>query len=276
MRLEADGLEPLTLSDDTDGDLVVSEYELTFPEVRAVTESRPGADGETDRSAFFGARALTLKVRVHPDNRQALMDRLRAFCHPATRPWFYWDEGGGERRIQVRADTQTAPISSPSGLDLGASFRCPSPFAESADPVVVHVRPPHAAGNGLSFPFSFPISFAGTDGSLVDATNAGNMPAQWVARIFGACTDPQFINTTTGETIGFDGLTLSATDYVEINSTTHTVLLNGTAGASRYHLLDISSLSWWVLNPGSNLLQFAVSSSDASAVVEVTYRATWL
>lgn len=271
MRLEAAGLEPLVLSDDGDGDIVVSEYELTFPEVRTVTESRPGADGETDRSAYFGARAVTLKLNVHPTDRQLLVDRIRAFCHPSTRPYLYWDEGNGERRIQLRADSQSAPISHPSSLELAVSWRCPSPYAESADALEVHLV---AGGEGgFSFPFSFPLSF-GAGGGPVDARNDGNMPAQWVARIFGACTNPQVVNVDTGEVVGFTGLTIPAGSYVEIDSTTHTVLLNGTT--SRYHLLDLTSLSWFTLTPGPNLVQFSATGPDAAAKVELTYRDTYL
>lgn len=274
MRLES-STDTLELSDSSDGDLVVSEYELTFPEVRAVTESRPGADGETDRSAYFGARALTLKMRVHPDSRQAIMDRLRAFCHPSSRPWFYWDEGNGERRIQLRADTQSAPVSTPGGLELGASWRCPSPYAESAEPVVATVRPNVAAG-GFSFPFTFPLVFAAGGGGAVTVENAGNMPAQWVARIFGPCTDPQLVNTTLSQRVGFSGLTIADGDYVEVNSTNRTVYVNGSSAASRYHLLNLSTLTWWQLVPGANTVLFTATTPGAVAAVEMTFRSSWL
>lgn len=275
MRLEADGLEPLTLAVDSDGDLVVSEYELTFPDVRRVTEFRPGADGETDRSAFFGARALTLKMRVHPTGRQAIVDRLRAFCHPSKRPWFYWDEGGGERRVQLVADSQSAPISNPGGLDYAASFRCPSPFAESANATVSTILPA-AATSGFSFPFSFPLTFGAGGGGAVAVFNDGNMPAQWVARIFGACTDPVLINSTTGQTVGFSGLTIAATDYLEINSTTHTVLLNGSTASSRYSKLALTTLSWWRIEPGANQILFNATAPGATAAAEITFRSCWL
>lgn len=275
MRLELDGLEPLELCDDRDGDLVVGSWELTFPDVRSVTESRPGADGETDRSAYFGARALNLQVRVHPTNRQAIVDRLRAFCHPSSRPWFFWDEGNGERRIQLRADGHTAPISSPSGLNYGVSWRCPSPFAEAADPTVSVIAPAVTAG-GFSFPFSFPIVFPAGGGGAVAVDNAGNMPAQWVARIFGPCDDPILTNETTGESVGFSGLTIAAGDYVEIDSTNHTVYVNGLSSASRYHLLDLTTLSWFRIRPGSTLIVFTATSPGATAQAEITFRSTYL
>lgn len=275
MRLET-ATNTLELSDASDGDIVVSEYELTFPEVRQVTEPRPGADGETNRSAYFGPRALTLKLRVTPISRQTVVDRLRSFCHPSQRPWFYWDEGNGERRIQLVVDTQSAPISSPGGLDIGASWRCPSPFAEDAQATVSTVLPA-AAGGGFGFPFSFPIDFTPGGGGAIDVNNQGNMPADWVVRIFGAATNPQVINNTTGETVGLGpGFTIAAGDYIEINSTDHTVTLNGDPNASRYYALSLSTLSWWRLQPGSNRVQFTATSPGATAAAEITFRSAYL
>lgn len=276
LRLERDGLDPYDLDDDDQ--VVVTGYELTPPEVRAVLEARPGADGETDRSRFFAGRAFTITGAVFDGDRsqQQIIDRLSAFCHPSARPYMVWSvDDGTLRRIALRVtDPPSAPVGDSTVRPFAVAWRCPS-FAEAADPTVSVIAPQVAAA-GFSFPFSFPLVFPAGGGGAVTVDNAGNMPADWVARVFGPCDDPIITNQTTGETVGFNGLTIAAGDYVEIDSTAHTVYVNGLAAASRYHLLELSTLSWFRIQPGANSIGFSATSPGAVSKAEITFRSCYL
>lgn len=276
LRLEMDGRE-FVFGSDSDADIVVSELELTWPDIRAVNEDRTGADGQIDYTQFFGARACTIKASVSPSNttrtRQQILDEFRAFCHPSARPWLYFAEDGSERRIQLRADQQSAPISSPNKLDLAASWRCPNPFTEAAEASVVTMMPA-ADDGGLTFPITFAFTFGGSPMAGYIVGNAGTMPAGWVARIFGPCDGPSLTNGA--DTISLPDLTISDTEYVEIDSLAHTVRVNGDPGASRYGLLDTATLSWWQIQPGDNHISFVCDSSSGACQAELTYRDTWI
>jgi hypothetical protein len=272
LRLESDGLDPYDL--DGDDQVVVTNWELTPPEVRAVLEARPGDDGETDRSRFFSGRAFTITGAVFAGDRsqQRILDQLAAFCHPSARPYIYYSiDDGSLRRVALRVTDPPASANDDTDVrSFAVAWRCPA-FAESADPIA-----PAVAAGGFSFPFSFPLVFPAGGGGAVTVDNPGNMPAQWVARIFGPCDDPVLTNQRTGETVGFNGLTVAAGDYVEIDSTNHTVHVNGLASASRYHLLDLASLSWFRIEPGSNSIAFTATTPGATSQAELTFRSTYL
>lgn len=274
MRLEVDGLEPLEMADDRDGDLVVVEWDPGAPEVRSVNEPRPAADGETDSTMFYGARAITIALRVHPLNRQETLDRLNAYCRPSLRPWLYVSDGGAERRIQVRCDPSTGTYSSPSGLDRGLLLKAPVPFFEAAEPIEAWIRP-LAATPGRTYSRTYPRTYPAGGGAGVGILNEGNMPAEWVARIFGACQNPHLSNATTGEELSFTGLTIAASDYVEIDSAAQTIRLNGQPGANRFHLLDVAS-EWFTIQPGANTVVFSATSPGATCQTEVVTRSTYL
>jgi hypothetical protein len=272
MRLEL-GDRVLELADDRDGPLVVGEWELTFPEVRAVNDGRPGADGEDDESSLFGARALTLRLRTRPGERQAALDALYAFCHPGSRPKFYFADGGPERVVTLRSDTSSAPISGPS-TEVGISWRVPYPFAESAVPIVAVARPAGSSA-GRGYPLTFPRAYPAAGGSGVTVENVGNRPGRWDARFFGACTSPTLTNATTGESLSFPGLSIADTEYVEVDSFEQTVRVNGLASASRFQYVDPAS-TWWKIRPGVNRLILSTATSGPTTQVEVTTRSAWI
>ena len=120
--------------------------------------------------------------------------------------------------------------------------------------------PPEDPGAGFTPPFTPPWSLpAGTSGSF-PADNAGRSPAPWRARINGPTTalDPPFLeHLGTGEALSFTangGLDVPAGQWVDIDSATRSVLLNGTADR-RMNLATFSR--WFSLAPGSNNVRFA-------------------
>lgn len=259
--------------------------EVGFPDIREVVEGRTDDDGEDDNTLLFGARAVSLDMVVYEDPYQigVLLDELKSFLHPRTRPYLYVaDDGWGqERRVRLRVtqfgEPYTGYISSVQRT-VQAQWKAPDGVWESADVTEVTVRADVVSTVGISFPASFPLQFAATQASgASELTNEGGVPAHFTARLYGPCTGPRLVNETTGELIAFtSSLTLAPGEYVEVNTRDRTAFLLSMASQSRLNSLDFSVTSWWRVEPGQQQVRYApLDASDGAAAV-IEYRASWL
>lgn len=126
------------------------------------------------------------------------------------------------------------------------------------------------SGLGLQFNATFNLSFGGgaATGSVV-ANNSGNFPAPWTITFSGPLTTPKIENSTTGDTLTFEG-TVPAGSQLVVSSFDRTVLLNG---SSRYSWLASGS-KWFQLPPGAQQLRLTASGGSGSATL--SYRSTWI
>lgn len=132
------------------------------------------------------------------------------------------------------------------------------------------VTPCTPTGFGLTFDATFNLSFGGgaPTGTIV-ALNDGNFPAPWTVTFDGPLTTPKIENTTTGDTLTFEG-TVPAGSQLVVSSLDRTVLLNG---ASRYSWLASGS-KWSELPSGTQQLRLTASGGTGTATL--TYRSTWI
>jgi phage-related protein len=129
-----------------------------------------------------------------------------------------------------------------------------------------------AVGRAYSLTFSrtYPASPVLGSGSFV---NAGDDDAYPLIRIYGPVTEPVLDNNTQGKSLTFAGLTLSATEYLEIDTRAKTILLNGDTANSRYDKLVFPTSDWWWLSPGINLIRFHPATfTDGVTLAELTWR----
>ena len=120
------------------------------------------------------------------------------------------------------------------------------------------------ASGGHTFDVTFPMSFGsvGSGGSFT-VENQGNMPYQPRFRIDGPVVNPRITHQDQEKSLEFD-ITLSASDWLEIDARESEVLLNGTA--SRYYTLTNTS-RWFTIDSGVNNLFYSASGYDPSSLL---------
>jgi hypothetical protein len=283
-------VRPLRIVDDVLGELElttstgynVQKVDLGFPAVRDDVDDRVQANGTDDRTAYHGARAVSLDVTLVPELGQdstphTLLDALTAYCRPGLRPYLYVPiDDGTERRIRLRADQRSAPFVRPGSLEVQVAWRAPDGVLEGD--LVEHTLPATAdveAGAGFDWEFDLAFPAMSPAGAGI-VTNEGNTSADAVFRLYGPCENPRLENQTIDERIVFDGLTVAAGSYVEIDVRTGAVTLNGVPEASRFGLVDFSVSTFFHLEPGENLLRYYPETFSGAALAVVLFRPTWL
>lgn len=282
LRLEADGLDdfPLTI----DEGFSVDKVDLGFPEIRDVVIPNTGADGEDDQTEFIGARAVVLAGSIVPTDelaRQEVLDRLRAFLNPRLRPYLVYelDDGTGERRIRLRGDAHSAPITTPGFAKVVVGWRGPDGIQESTTLTVEIASATPEEEPGRTYDRVYPLFYPESSvlGSVV-VTNAGNVSVYPVLELYGPVDDPRIENIDGGGSLRFEGLTLGIGDYLEIDTRERTIYLNGMSTQSRYAYLDFAASSWRGLElaPGENLIRYFPESFDDGAEARIRFRSSWI
>lgn len=261
-------------------DITVTALNLGFPDVRVVSEGRSDDDGETDTTELYGARAVSIAMGLYT-TPAALAEQLKAFCSPRARPYLHVidTEWSGERRLRLRVDQVTDPIED--GADdvyrgMQATWRAPDGVWEATELATATIAAESTTTTGMTFAMTFPLSWPTTTAAgIAQILNAGPVPLHWVARLYGPCDGPRLTNDTTGEVLRFasgtGGLAVAAGEYVEVNTRDRSAHYLSDTGASRLHLLDFATSTWWQLGPGVNLIRYnpaAGVGAGASAVLE--------
>lgn len=127
---------------------------------------------------------------------------------------------------------------------------------------------------GRSYDRTYPLTYgtAGVDSGTISATNDGNVPAHWTARIDGPVANP-YIELASAEDsnprLSF-AITLAAGEYLVIDSLSATVMLNGTA--SRQNAI-VGGSRWFRLPPGTTDVRFNAQSYVDGAQLTLSWRA---
>lgn len=277
-----DGARTLDLTDD------LESLDLGFPDVREVQEAFVGRDGVDDRTAHHGARAVVAELfLLSSGTPSATIDALRAFCHPGARPLLVVDDEDWPtpRQVQLRADAQSAPMESDrvGNRAVSVSWRAPRGVLLSTT-VEQSSASPSSGEAGRAYPLTFDRAYpagGGLGSVLLDV--GGTAPAQPISRLFGpfggAGARTGWANETTGQRLEFAGLTVGASDYLELNHAERTVRLNGNTdpASNRYRFLDFAASEWWSLLPGQvNTVRFYPGTFTAPAQALIEWSDSWL
>lgn len=278
-----DGVTELLVFDDP---VRLQALSLGYPEARASVNVLPGRSGEQDITRYHGGAAVTLDLAVQDNDvvgRDVLLDRIRAYCAPGRRAWLHITSSDwpAERRILVRGDSAPLQLTAPGVQKVSVGMRAPAGVYESTVLNTVTLFPSAGAEGGLTYPIiTYPITYAAgnvTGGAVV--ANAGTVDAFPFADIYGFCRDPALLNLTTGQRLGFTGLTIQAGDFLRVDMGEQTALLSNDATLSRYSLLDFTTSSWWALEsdldqPAGNQVALVVQNPSSTCQAFLNWRDT--
>lgn len=172
------------------------------------------------------------------------------------------------RKRDIRHDLRLA--NGVATVDFQLLATDPRLYGETLESSLVSAAPDSVPG--ASFNQTFDLSFGGgvAPGS-VTVSNGGNYDAPATYRITGPVTDPAVTNNTTGQAFSLT-TTLTAGNYVDIDTATRTVLYNG--ATNYYSKLDAGS-DLFDLVPGANELRLTRTGADA-ATLTVFHRSTFV
>lgn len=130
-------------------------------------------------------------------------------------------------------------------------------------------------GAGFSVPFTPPFALPSSTTGGLTITNAGNRAAPWTARLDGPLAYPEVSHDQSGRRLYLSldangGVDLQSGEWIDIDSASRSVLLNGTA--DRRSNLTVDSL-WWDLVPGPN--DFILRADSGAGTLTVTARDAW-
>ncbi len=127
------------------------------------------------------------------------------------------------------------------------------------------------ASGGLTFPAEGGLSFL-SGSSVLGPTNRGNFLYNPIIRIEGTCFEPAILNTSSGQGLSLNGLSLvSATSYVTINCRDKTIVDN--AGNNLYSYMSEDS-DWIQVLPGVNA--FYGGTTTGTPELKVWHKSSWL
>jgi hypothetical protein len=272
------------------GPIFTTHLDLGFPVPRAVTYNNPNVNGATDQTALWGERVVSWSGYIAPDADHpypaVVWDKIRALSAPARRPWLYYIEDGwpAERRMQLRGDTLTSPLTRELGPVIigGVTWKSPSGAQESAASRDYLVTPSGFSTGGMCFtdpnvcfdPVCGPNFGQGYIASTTIVVNNGNVLAYPKIIFIGAVTNPKLTNLTTGQTIALTGA-IAANAQIYVSTANKTVLENDDPTLNRLNMYDFSQSTWMYLVPGLNELAYSFTGSAGGSCI-VRMRDRWI
>jgi hypothetical protein len=238
----------------------------------------PWGDGEWSGAEWRTGATIPLQVDMDQGNWSALMqaywalDAVLAPVRTGTDVEITWGAGGVEYLMygRPRGTTMTRRSFAHGTARVTSSLFCPDPAIYSAEEYVSTIGLLHRSG-GLAVPFGLPASiYSVVDDGEVTITNAGTAAARLQFRITGPVAEPRItlIDDLGPQTLYLDTV-LGADDWLEIDTATKSVVLNGTTS----RLPD----AWgdWPLLRGTALLRFEADEYEPAARLTITHRSTW-
>lgn len=240
--------------------LAAVEGLIDSPAVRTADRAVLNRHGEVSSRDFVGSRTVRLTIEVNATSAAEFSTTMNAVTiafAPSRElaPLVFRFPGiadGGLRFIVAKVRRRSAPVDVAFSKWLAlvtVELYCPSPLILDIAKLsgTAGLPNPDAPGGGITFPVTFPIAFGSPpDPGVIRVVNTGSFETYPRFRIYGPVVDPQIVNRRTGEQITF-AYTLLEDEWLDVDTYTHEVLLNGTA--PRF-LLSGSSNVWPTCPPG--------------------------
>lgn len=270
------------VSDDFGVDWIITAEDgwSSAPDAQVTLGARPSGDGADDAPTYEAARLITLTGTAIAPNWYE-QNRAKERLNPVA----YRDRGlytltvteNHLTRMALVRRTGTQKVTDVPGnaFDFSLSLVAPDPRKWSVDETTGSVNMPNiVVPVGRTYPRSYPLRYpaGGQTSPTVIASNIGNRDSTAVVSFTGGVNQPGVVNAETGATVQFD-ISLSATDYLEVDLGNQTALLNGTA--SRRSSL-MSGSTWFALPPGDTRLRMIGAPDGTGAPsMYVRYRSAW-
>lgn len=256
---------------------------LDSPSLRETRQDRAAMDGQIDWGSLLGERLITLRGEIlatsstqRDSARQSLGD---AFIVDGNYHWLQYQISG-----QVAKQVYCKVLN----LRLPERFFRKSPYIRefiinliAVDPRILSqnqenkiVYIPSTEG-GFVFPITFPLAFGTVQtGGKITCTNDGNYSVLPIVKMFAPLTNPKIRNNDDGQKEILINLTITGSDWLEIDFEEKTIMLNGTT--SRYNYLGSSPDDWWKILPGNNEIEFRDSGGNTDGKAEIIFRSGWI
>ena len=275
-------LGQLDLDCDPEG-YVVSQFEIGFPNERAVVQPRALADGVLDTSRFVGQRAISVSITLDQTKMatQDLLDQLMPYLSPRYRPRLVYSvqepvtNPSHVRSFQVRGVDAPLVIDGPKYQTIVCQWVAIDHRATSVDQSCVSLFPTSDSEGGRDYDLTFDRTYPpSVPAGVTNITMAGNDPADWIAQIVGDVDDP--LLQINGINIQFTGVSLTPGQVLEINTRDRTMIQGG--NLSVYG--DSNFVDWeWddlLLRPGLNALRYGGTNFGVDSYVLFCWYDTWL
>lgn len=233
-------------------------------------------DGAVYRESMYNVREVTINMAlnaVNYDNVQVLKDAILEMCDPKAGAMFLKVERSGYVRVLtvISDDVPEFYTKNHSRFSFGTlTLIAHQPLFLSENEITVDLN---EVSGGWTFPLKFPVQFESKAANNKNIINSGNAETPFIVQIYGACTNPVITNNSTGELIKVNKEIASGeilTIDTDIRSSAK-VILTKTDGSteSAYHYIDITSVPFFQLQKGDNLLSY---TNDAAAYNNVILR----
>ena len=252
---------------------------LDSPDIRESFDDIPEGDGAVHGTFFKGRRPVILSgVIRHTDatDRNTRIDRLRraAGLNTLEDSILTWTPDGGESlMLRLRLNQALRVVGG-----WVKSFQIPliaeDPLIYSESLNTTEITATTTVEFGREYPRVYPLDYGALPAvGQGNVTNEGDVTSPPILRVYGPGQNPAITNMATGETITLL-YTLAAGDYLHIDPLKGEVLLNGVL--NRYSAVDLSSTSWWGLEPGTNDIRLRYFSYSTGAKLQVDWRDAYL
>jgi hypothetical protein len=260
------------------GPYIVTNLEIGAPVRRQVLQPRALTNGLYSQTRWLGGRSITFGIYI--DRRrgdvQELLDALLPYTSPARRPRLAWKVPGSTVERSAIVEGVDHPVTIGRGrTTVAMTWLAAGGLLEAATSTTVQINPSSDVEQGRSYDLTYDRSYPPSDPiGARTVINNGNQPADWVATIFGPCTNPTV--TVNGVDIDFDPLTLVAGQSIVIDSRNTSIRLNGDPAESRYSLTNYTEWEWQDvrLQPGVNGVRYGDVAQIGNLLF--TYRDTYL
>lgn len=239
----------------------------------------PYQDGATKQSSSLEVRDISLQGVVLADSSELLMsyrrDLIRTF-NPKIKGKLIYVYEGGEK--EINCEVEEAPIfpyeSSPLTQVFNIGLVALDPFFQDT---FFYTEEITTWIGGLSFQFSFPVTFAVKGESSRNIKNDGDVETPIEITFKGAAINPKIVNTSTGEFIRIKR-TLSSDDTLIINTEFGNkkveIVKSDGSKQNAFNYIDLNS-TFFQLVQGDNVLEYSTDGLDPSSV-SIKYRNKYL
>lgn len=260
---------------------------------RVASEDRAGQDGEHAREMLLGGSTIKIVGIISGSSMSDLWARRKALKRSL-------QPSRDERVLKMPDPTYTGAIATTYAAEMAGYQRKSCRVVEGVTWGERHGRFGHwfevtlrasdprrysdvtsrlttgaiATGGGIASPISSPLASSSSGaGGVVAFTNPGDYDTPMILRV--RANGSQVVNPIIegGDwQIVFDGLTLGAIDFLEIDPVNRTALLNGDESANRFQYVDYAKTTWGLLSEDANTVRLRGSSISDPSYLEIEYR----
>lgn len=245
---------------------------------------RPWAHGTWSGAEWADERVVSARITLldeaAADRREAMHDLAAAFAPVATSGdvELRWREGGEEFVLfgRPRGARARRAIVETGVAEIECGFVAQDPRIRSGSESTASTGLPTQTG-GLTAPVTAPLTVDGTlSGGSASLVNDGTAAAELSLRIDGPVTSPTIVLQGPGgdlSEIRVD-LTLTSSQWLEIDTAARTALLNGLPQANQRGrtVWDVDPRP---LEPGTTTLRYLAGDFNATTEVTATWRSAW-